>query len=364
MIEYFSPNFDSGVSRRNLLRTGLRFLVATSLALGVGAALAQEVLVFPSLTSFRLRETGHAAHNDTDLGASLFVSKDFGRLRFLGEVLLNKHEKEVERAQVGWKLSQESTIWAGRFHTPLGFWNTEYHHGAYLQTSIDRPRIADFEDEGGLLPLHGTGLLLQTTKRLGDGALSIDASLASGPTISEKSLEPVAFLRPQRFGKTGFAAKLAWQPDATSSTQFGGSFATFDFPIEDAPGDIVSQSVLNGFANWESGPWRLLGEVYLIRHRAREAGALNTSAITSAYTQADYRFSDKLSGYARLESNQGESTDALVSRNPMFARRNNVIGVRFELPAKFALKLEVAAQQRFDGTKSQHLGIQVSTVLK
>ncbi len=339
-------------------------LASLELSVGSGSATAQEVLVFPALTAFRMSETGVAASNDVDFGGSIFFSKDFGRLRFLGEVLLNKREKEVERAQIGWKLSPSATIWAGRFHTPLGFWNTEYHHGAYLQTSINRPKITEYEDEGGLLPLHGMGLLLQTTKRFGDALLSLDASVASGPTIDGASLEPVAFLRPQRFGRTGVSAKVAWQPDATTPTQMGASFAKFDLPITGAPTDLVSQLVVNGFLNWESGAWRLLGEAYVTRHRANESGVLNNSTITSVYVQSDYRFSDTWSGFARLESNRAASVDALISRNPSFARSNTVIGARVELPAHFALKLEVGSQQRFDGSTARYVGTQLSTVFK
>jgi hypothetical protein len=350
--------------RRHTRHYGPLLTLILGLAISGRSAIAQEVLLFPSLTAIRMTETGKAANSDLDLAGSLFFSKDFGRLRFLAEVLVNKNEKEVERAQIGWKFSSNTTIWAGRFHTPLGFWNTEYHHGAYLQTSIDRPKIAQYEDEGGLLPLHGTGLLLQTTRRFGDSLLSVDAGLASGPTIEGNDLEPVAFLRPQRFGKVGLSAKVAWQPDATSPTQLGGSFASFDLPIAGAPADQISQIVINGFVNWESGPWRLLGEAYLIRHRAKEAGLLNRSVMTSTYVQGDYRFGDRWSGYTRLENNQGVNSDALISRNPGFARHNVVLGTRVELPANFAMKLELAAQKRFDGTTGRYLGLQFSTVLK
>jgi hypothetical protein len=346
------------------VRCRCSIVLLASLVLSEGSAMAQEILVFPALTAFRLNESGVAASNDVDFGGSIFFSKDYGRLRLLGEVLLNKKEKEVERAQIGWKLNQSATLWAGRFHTPLGFWNTEYHHGAYLQTSINRPKITDYEDEGGLLPLHGMGLLLQTTKRFGDALLNVDASVASGPTIDGASLEPVAFLRPQRFGKTGVSAKVAWQPDATSPTQIGASFAKFDLPVAGAPADLLSQLVVNGFVNWESGPWRILAEAYVTRHRANESGVLNHNTITSTYIQGEYRFNDKWSGYGRLESNRAPSTDALISRNPGFARNNSVIGARVELPAHFALKVEVGSQQRFDGSNARYAGIQLSTVFK
>ena len=48
------------------------------------------------------------------------------------------------------RLSDELTLWGGRFHTPYGYWNTAFHHGAQIQTSIGRPRFLEFEDEGAI----------------------------------------------------------------------------------------------------------------------------------------------------------------------------------------------------------------------
>ena len=45
----------------------------------------------------------------------------------------------------------------GREHNPIVRWDTALHHGLYMQTPIERPSMARFEDDGGLLarPLRG-----------------------------------------------------------------------------------------------------------------------------------------------------------------------------------------------------------------
>jgi hypothetical protein len=336
------------------------WLLGAALMIFGPALCAQEVIVFPSLSI--ASSIGGSASKTTDkvAGASLFISHDVGSLRFLGEFLFSNTEKEIERAQIGWKFSHESTLWFGRFHTPLGFWNTEYHHGAFLQATIARPQIANFEDERGLLPLHGMGTLLQGKKAFGEGSLNFETSLASGPSLTNEGLEPVPVLKTQHYGKTGGALKLSWQPNVTSNTQFGVSLAKFTFPYEGAPADSLTQTVANGFVNWELQKWRVLGEVYVTRHSGVEGGVRNRATLTSAYLQSEYRISDVLLGYFRVENLSAPVSDPLISRNLTLAKRSGLIGGRFDFHKRLALKVEASSRHLFDNTTSQVIAVQIS----
>jgi len=42
-----------------------------------------------------------------------------------------------------------------RYHTPVGYWNTAFHHGAWLQTTISRPDMVRFG--GTFIPVHFVG---------------------------------------------------------------------------------------------------------------------------------------------------------------------------------------------------------------
>jgi hypothetical protein len=340
------------------------FCILIASALLGNAAKGQELILFPAASTSRNFSGTAPKENDNLLSGSLFFSHDIGNLRFLGEVLFSHREKEVERAQIGWKVAQDATIWIGRFHTPIGYWNTEFHHGAYLQAAINRPQIANYEDENGLLPLHGMGALFQSKKTLGDSLLNVELSLASGPTLHHEGLEPIAVLRKQRYGRTGGSAKIAWQPETTSNTQFGVSLGKFTFPSEDHLADSLSQTVLNGFVNWEHQRWRALAEIYLIRNNALEGGVRNQSMIKSAYLQAEYRISDNLLGYLRFENTAAPLSDSLISRVPMVARHNSIVGTRVELGKRLALKLEAFSNHRLDGTTSRGLAAQISGLLQ
>ena len=71
----------------------------------------------------------------------------------------------------------------------MGVWNTAFHHGANLQTSINRPRFIDFEDKGGVVPAHGVGLLASGKTKLGVGKISYDVYLANGSHITDRTLD-------------------------------------------------------------------------------------------------------------------------------------------------------------------------------
>jgi hypothetical protein len=333
---------------------GVAFL---SLASTLGA---QEIILFPALST--THSIGGSAPKTTDnsVAGSLFASHDFGSLRFLGEVLFSNKEREIERAQIGWKLSSESTLWLGRFHTPLGYWNTEYHHGAYLQATIAKPQIANYEDERGLLALHGMGVLLQAKHNVGEGSFLIESSLASGPTVNKEGLEPIPVLRKQHYGKTGGTVKLAWQPNVTSNTQFGASLGKFSFPFEGAPADSIAQTVVNGFVNFEAQNWRVLAELYVTRQSAIEGGLKNRGTLTSTYVQTEYRINEGVLGYLRLESLSAAIGDPLVNRNLTLARRAGVLGARFEISKRLAFKVEASSRHLFDSTTSQTIAAQIS----
>ena len=64
---------------------------------------------------------------------------------------------DIERLHVGY-LGEHFFVYAGRVHTAFGYWNNAYHHGKWLQPNVERPRWVEFEDTGGLLPVHTVGV--------------------------------------------------------------------------------------------------------------------------------------------------------------------------------------------------------------
>jgi hypothetical protein len=66
---------------------------------------------------------------------------------------------EVERSIIRFDQSDKLKISFGRYHTPINYWNTQYHHGSWLQTSESRPEMVQFG--GSFLPIHFVGALAE-----------------------------------------------------------------------------------------------------------------------------------------------------------------------------------------------------------
>ena len=99
-----------------------------------------EFLLFPTLTGIH-RNSPMMDHPQNEIKPSLdmFYTASHERFRFLVEFMASPGGSMMERMQIGWLPTSSSTIWLGHFHNPLGYWNTEFHHGNYLTTSISRP---------------------------------------------------------------------------------------------------------------------------------------------------------------------------------------------------------------------------------
>jgi hypothetical protein len=97
----------------------------------------------------------------------LFITSRINdNITFLAETVFewdsdnNAWRLDVERVMARYSFTNLVNISAGKFHTPFGYWNNAYHHGALIQPTIQRPNIVRFEDEGGFLPIHQVGLQL------------------------------------------------------------------------------------------------------------------------------------------------------------------------------------------------------------
>jgi hypothetical protein len=105
--------------------------------------------------------------NSFSLGQlDLFVTSNLSeRVSVLAEVVVEgqrglgtRFVTDIERLQLTFRLNDFFNVSAGRYHTGIGFYNAAFHHGAYFETPIGRPRVFMFEDTGGALPIHDVGV--------------------------------------------------------------------------------------------------------------------------------------------------------------------------------------------------------------
>ena len=71
------------------------------------------------------------------------------RLSFFTETTLTSRQDqslnvEFERFIARYDFSDKYKLSAGRYHTPVGYWNEVFHHGSWLKTTVSRPQTLRF----------------------------------------------------------------------------------------------------------------------------------------------------------------------------------------------------------------------------
>ena len=104
------------------------------------------------------------------------------KVTYFGELTFNAQSAgytlEVERSIIRYDYNDFFKLSFGRYHTPIGYWNTAFHHGAWLQTTISRPEMIKFG--GTFIPVHFLGVLAEGNIPSGGAGLSYNAGVGNG----------------------------------------------------------------------------------------------------------------------------------------------------------------------------------------
>ena len=173
-------------------------------------------------------------------------------------------QADMERLQLGYSINDELTLWMGRFHTPFGLWNTYFHHGANLQTSIYRPQFLDFEDRGGIIPAHSVGIWASGKTPAGPGKLTYDAYLSNGPSVRDRSLDFNPFTDDTANKMVGF--NLGYQPSGglhgwTAGVHGFASNVT-SFTPADVAINVARLRMAGAYAGYDNDDWEAFAEFY------------------------------------------------------------------------------------------------------
>src|ERR1700716_669831 len=85
---------------------------------------------------------------------------------------------DVERLLIRYDYNDFFKLSFGRYHTPINYWNTTFHHGAWLQTTISRPEMTQFG--GSFIPVHFIGSLVEGSVPAGGLNLNYNAGVGNG----------------------------------------------------------------------------------------------------------------------------------------------------------------------------------------
>ncbi len=263
---------------------------------------------------------------------------------------------DLERIQVGYTFDRGATLWLGRFHTPLGYWNTAFHHGQQLQTSITRPRFIDFEDRGGVLPSHTVGVLASGARAAGPGRLHYDVFVGNSPTLADGVLDPANTGHEDPSLSAGVNASYRLQSDVPLILGVHGYRTTVRDSLLDGP--IARVQIAGAYAAVDSSRWDIVAEYYRFSNGDASPSG-DTHVSWAGFAQVGRRF-DRWLPYGRLERaafDPGDRYFAQQASGQSYHRR--AVGVRYDLTSNSALKLEATqtretrARQRYAGLKLQ-----------
>lgn len=296
----------------------------------------------------------------------LYVAESLGpRLDVLVEIAVESGIVDLERLQIGYLFSDALKVYAGRFHSSLGYWNTAYHHGAFLHPTIQRPFFLRFEDEGGVLPVHSVGLLLSGRQFSRAGELSYAALVGNGSSIVVEDgsyvLDPNNEADQNHNKAVGLRTTFA--PTPLRGWAVGASVYHSRVLNEDslpAPAPLltldVTQTIVGADLTFADGPWEFIAEYFLVQNRDE----LGTDTTTNhlSYVQIAREFAERVSPYARHEQMALDESDPYVNALGAIDQRIETTGVRVRIGNQSVLKFE----GRFvteDGTDShQEYGAQ------
>jgi hypothetical protein len=311
-----------------------------------------------SKTLLRMRGFGDITlHGDNQRGDTtsftlgqldLFVTSDISeKFKFLSEIVFeggpdniygvttgqrNTFAVDVERFIVQYSYNDYLNIAAGRYHTAIGYYNTAYHHSTWFQTTTGRPLLFQFEDRGGILPVHTVGASVSGLIPSGHLGLHYVAEVGNG-RASRNPLreEPVQNVVDDQNHKA-FNLALFVRPEAIRGLQVG--FSAYRDMLAPINLPRIGETILAAHAVYILPKFEWLNEAVLVRHAPEGLRVFNTPGF---YTQISKQFGAYRPYFRYQYVNAADS-------EPVFPevglRQGPSVGLRFDASESVALKLQ------------------------
>jgi hypothetical protein len=266
------------------------------------------------------------------------------RLSVLGEVLFlpspdNSFSLDVERLLLKYKQNDYFDVAVGRYHSSIGYYNTAFHQGAWFQTTIDRPFMYAFDDQGGFLPLQEVGATIDGQIPSGNLALNYVAEIGNGRAHVLGS-DPAQNFQDTNNGKSfnlALYSRQRWLPGLQAGFSIYHDHLTFS--------DNFNHDELISTVHivYTDSKYELLNEAMLVRHTNSMLGAPGVFHTPGFYTQFSRRFGNyrPYFRYAYVNAGVAEPIYGDPADGPIVGRRNGpTLGLRYELNDHAAWKLQ------------------------
>ena len=238
---------------------------------------------------------------------------------------------EVERLIIRYDVNDYFKVSFGRYHTPINYWNTAFHHGQWLQTTISRPEMTQFG--GSFIPVHFVGMLVEGAVPAGGLNLNYNLGLGNG--------------RGQVISRSGDIGDInnnrAWlvnafiKPNRLYGLQVGGS--VYRDLINPLGGAAAREWIQSAHIAWLKETPELIAEFANVSHQPVDGGPPAHSQ--AFYVQTAYRLPGDArlwKPYYRFEYMHVPQSDAIFRTVPSFSA--STVGMRYDISSFAAFKME------------------------
>ena len=259
---------------------------------------------------------------------------------------------DLERLLLQYQPNEYLNLSVGRYHSAIGYYNTAYHHSAWMQTAIGRPFMFAFEDGGGILPVHNVGV--SATGKIPSGALGLHyiAEVGNGRASRTPLDEAVQNVVDENLHKSvnfGFLVK----PPSWSG--FEGGFDVYHDRLTPEAFAPISETIYTGHVVFISPVWEFLNEAAFIAHTPEDTHRTFFTPI--GYTQVSRRFGSyrPYFRYQYVNANVVEPifSDVQMQHGPSF-------GLRYSATEYTALKVEYGRNMTRNQPATNSVGLQAS----
>jgi hypothetical protein len=270
------------------------------------------------------------------------------RVSYFAEVSLTatatNYNVDLERGMIRYDYNDYFKLSFGRYHTPVGYWNTAFHHGSWLQTTISRPEMIKFG--GRFIPVHFMGLLAEGSIPSGSADLNYAVGMGNG--------------RGEIISRPGDAGDInnnrAWivslfsRPSALNGLQFGGSI--YGDKITRPSGPRFGEWIASAHLVWTRETPEFLAEFANVHHSNQTTNQVFNSQ--AFYVQVGYRlpFEDKhWKPYYRYEYIHVPVTEPIfgVTATSVPDLTGSSLGLRWDISDYAAFKGEYRNSKRGPG---------------
>ncbi|MDQ6738760.1 MAG: hypothetical protein M3Z30_13805 [Gemmatimonadota bacterium] len=232
-----------------------RTAIAVALLLaGVSPLYAQDEISMPVVRAMLFGDISYVATN-RKIPSGFAMGQAVGhvivsftdRLNYFGEFSATAQPTgyafEVERSILRYDFDDALKVSAGRYHTPIGYWNTAFHHGAWLQTTVSRPEMIKFGSQ--LIPTHFVGAFAEGDLPAGDLGLQYMAGIGNGRAATISRAGDAGDLN----GSRAWTVALSARPATLYGAQLGAGY--YRDRVTPASGPGATEGISSAYFAWQ-----------------------------------------------------------------------------------------------------------------